>query len=336
MHGTTNASGQPASLAELDGAFHPAESSARVELLVRTIGEELLKAARAERTMPWTSKFWSDQLMAWAMRDPDFEVQLFRFVDAFPMLRTPQQVHEYLVEYMSQPGLTLPGWTQWGLKAGGIAKGLFAAGVTNRIASLASHFIAGTDADSVLPKLERSVERGHGASASMCWARLAWATKLARDYQRRYLELVEILPRQAARWQANPTLETRPPGRSPADQRVDQGLRPLRPRRATRFPGLARRLQQALQPDPRSRGQHDVLVNFDMEQHALKDLTFELFERCCEAVRLPRRHRPAGLPPKRRGRRAATHRLGPAKRAAGHRPADQGRLLGLRSHPRRA
>ena len=72
------------------------------------IGRELLHAAREHRTGPFSARFWSDQLMNWAMKDPAFRVQLFRFIDVFPMLRTPEQVHEYLLDYLSQPGVTLP------------------------------------------------------------------------------------------------------------------------------------------------------------------------------------------------------------------------------------
>ena len=59
--------------------------------------------------------------MDWAMKDPAFKVQLFRFIDVFPMLRTPEQVHEYLCDYLGQPGVTSaagngtrpPGRTDW-------------------------------------------------------------------------------------------------------------------------------------------------------------------------------------------------------------------------------
>ena len=53
------------------------------------------------------------------MKDPAFKVQLFRFVDVFPMLRDSRQVHEYLTECLSEPGVRLPGWMDLGLKAGG-------------------------------------------------------------------------------------------------------------------------------------------------------------------------------------------------------------------------
>jgi len=93
----------------------------------------LLQAARKKRAGLLSAKFWSDQLMNWAMRDPAFKVQLFRFVDVFPMLTTPRMVHDYLVDYLGQPGVTLPSGMGLGLKAGGLAKGLMSKTIAGRI-----------------------------------------------------------------------------------------------------------------------------------------------------------------------------------------------------------
>ena len=76
------------------------------------IGREILAAARDHRASMFSGRFWNDQMMNWAMKDPAFKVQLFRFIDVFPMLRTPALVHDYLTDYLSQPGVTFrPAWT---------------------------------------------------------------------------------------------------------------------------------------------------------------------------------------------------------------------------------
>ena len=72
------------------------------------IGRELLAAARGRSSAILSARFWSDQIIEWAMRDPAFKVQLFRFIDVFPTLRTPEQIHDTLVDYVSQPGVSLP------------------------------------------------------------------------------------------------------------------------------------------------------------------------------------------------------------------------------------
>ena len=67
------------------------------------------------------------------MKDEDFKVQLFRFIDTFPTLRTPEQVHTHLADYLSQPGVTLPSGLGLGLGAGKLMKGTMTKMVAGRI-----------------------------------------------------------------------------------------------------------------------------------------------------------------------------------------------------------
>ena len=50
----------------------------------------------------------TDRLMDAAMADAGFKTNLFRFIDVFPSLRTAEQVHQHLREYLYQPGVRLP------------------------------------------------------------------------------------------------------------------------------------------------------------------------------------------------------------------------------------
>src|SRR5262245_9224421 len=60
---------------------------AAVERTTRDIGVELLNAARSHKAGLLSKAFWSDKLMDWSMKDEAFKIQLFRFVDTFPMLK---------------------------------------------------------------------------------------------------------------------------------------------------------------------------------------------------------------------------------------------------------
>ena len=108
-----------------------------VERRILDIGAEYLELARGGKAGLLNAAFWSDKLMDWAMQDEAFKVQLFRFVDAFPMLRTPEQIHDHLVDYLSQPGVTPPPGMDLAVKAGGVACGRVsvAAGFTVTVGS---------------------------------------------------------------------------------------------------------------------------------------------------------------------------------------------------------
>ena len=86
-----------------------------VERRAQEIGRQLLKSAREHKAGLFSTKFWSDQLMNWAMKDPAFKIQLFRFIDVFPMLDGPQVIHDYLLDYLSDPDLSLPPGMELGL-----------------------------------------------------------------------------------------------------------------------------------------------------------------------------------------------------------------------------
>ncbi len=256
------------------------------EGLARQIGGELLAHGREHRPGVLSSRFWSDRLLHWAMKEPAFKVQLFRFVDVFPMLCDSGRVHEYLREYLTEPGVSRPAWVDLGLKAGGLAKGTLAATTTNRIASLAETFIAGTDPLAALPKLEALWNEGSAFSVDLLGEACVSQAE-ARTYQRRYLDLVETLSVQVRNWARDATLETDHLGPVPrANVSVKISSLGCRVDPAD-FEGSLSTLSDALRPILEAAHDHNVLVNFDIEQYALKDLTLELFQRSCAAIDFP-------------------------------------------------
>jgi hypothetical protein len=102
---------------------------------------------------------------------PEFKVQMFRFVDAFPMLKRPSDPRSPQ-DYLSQPGVTVPPVIATALKAGGLAKGLMPR-PSQADQGMAVKFIAGTDAASALPGPARSCGTTASPSASTCSARRA-------------------------------------------------------------------------------------------------------------------------------------------------------------------
>jgi RHH-type proline utilization regulon transcriptional repressor/proline dehydrogenase/delta 1-pyrroline-5-carboxylate dehydrogenase len=259
----------------------PADPS--LEALIHAKGLDLLNRARNNTKGMLSAAFWSDKLMEWSMKDEAFKVQLFRFVDAFPMLRTPDAVHEHLVDYLTQPGVKPPPGLDLGLKAGGLAKGLMTKTVSNQITGMASKFIAGTDAATALPKLRTMWDEGLAFSVDLL-GEACVSDEEAAAYQQKYLDLINNLPSQVASWPANARLESDHLGAIP---RVNVSIK-ISSLHARTDPidteSSIRGLMKGLRPILQAAQQRGVLINFDMEQFALKDLTLELFMRCCEEI----------------------------------------------------
>jgi RHH-type proline utilization regulon transcriptional repressor/proline dehydrogenase/delta 1-pyrroline-5-carboxylate dehydrogenase len=269
------------SAAIYDTAHTASQPDAAREDRIMAKGHELLAEMNSIGSGMLTTAFWSDKLMDWAMQDEGFKVQLFRFIDTFPTLRTPKQVHTHLADYLSQPGVTLPPGLGLGLGAGKLMKGTMTKMVAGRITAMAQRFIAGTDATSALPQLEKMWSQGIGFTVDLLGEACVSGSE-AQEYQRRYLDLVETLPSATAGWTPNDVLERDHLGVVPRTN-VSIKISSLYARTdPIDFEGSLEGLINMIGPVLERAGRHGVLVNFDMEHHSYKDLTLELFERCCE------------------------------------------------------
>ncbi len=245
------------------------------------IGGRMLGLSRKNKSGLLSAKFWSDKMMNWSMQDQAFKVQLFRFVDAYPMLTTPEMVHEHLVDYLTQPGVTLPSGLDLGLRAGGLAKGLMASTMSSQIKGMAEKFIAGTDAKSALPQLKKLWEEGIGFSVDLL-GEACVSDEEADAYQQKYLDLIDNLPATVAKWKPNERLETDHLGPIP---RVNVSIKvsSLTPRCDPLKGDVALNdLMGRMAPIIERAKAQGVLLNFDMEQFSLKDFTLDLFQRCCD------------------------------------------------------
>ncbi len=253
------------------------------EQRVIELGGDVLRQARKHRSGLLSKQFWSDKLMDWSMQDHDFKVQLFRFVDAFPTLRTPEAVHEHLMDYLTQPGVNLPAGMGLATSAGGLAKGLMTKTITGQIEGMAKKFIAGTDAQSALPNLEKLWKDGIAFSVDLL-GEACVSDAEADMYAQKYMDLVGNLPETVSAWKAIPRLESDHLGAIP---RTNVSIK-ISSLSAKSDPidteGAIRDLMSRIVPILELAKQKNVLINFDMEQFELKDLTLELFERCCERV----------------------------------------------------
>ncbi len=261
----------------------PARPGDDLEPRIREIGTQLLTAARGHKSGILSKQFYSDALMDWSMKDPAFKVQMFRFVDAFPMLKSAEAIHEHLEDYLSQPGVTVPTVIAGALKAGRLVKSASAAVISKQITGMASKFIAGTDAASALPGLRELWNDGIAFSVDLL-GEACVSDAEADQYRDRYLDLIRNLPAQVSAWPANPRLESGHLGPIP---RVNVSIK-VSSLSARCDPidteGAIRDLMTRLVPILETARDAGVFVNFDMEQASLKDLTLQLFMRCRERI----------------------------------------------------
>lgn len=155
--------------------------------------------------------------MDFAMKREELKVELFRFVDVLPVLKTKDQVTQHLREYFLSSGVRFPFPLKSGLKlslSNPLTDRVAALAVRQNVSAMANAFIAGASSREAHKKLKRLWNDGYGFTLDILGEAVVSEAE-ARDYQRRYLELVANLPRHVRKWRPQPVLEETPLGRIP-------------------------------------------------------------------------------------------------------------------------
>jgi RHH-type proline utilization regulon transcriptional repressor/proline dehydrogenase/delta 1-pyrroline-5-carboxylate dehydrogenase len=87
-----------------------------LEPAVIRIGTHLSQLSAGRAPSVFEGRWWSQNVINLAMKDPAFKVQLFRFIDVLPALASDQAVVKLADEYFGAMHGNVFG-LQWGLKA---------------------------------------------------------------------------------------------------------------------------------------------------------------------------------------------------------------------------
>ena len=142
-------------------------------------------------------------------------------------------------------------------------------------------FIAGTDAASAVPTLKKLWNQGVGFSVDLLGEACVSRAE-AQAYQAKYLDLVNNLPREVDTWSDNASLQSDhlgPIPRTNVSIKISSLHSETDPIDMT---GSIAELTAALGQILEAAAANNVFINFDIEQFELKDLTLDLFMRCCE------------------------------------------------------
>jgi RHH-type proline utilization regulon transcriptional repressor/proline dehydrogenase/delta 1-pyrroline-5-carboxylate dehydrogenase len=304
-----------------------------LETLTRRIGKELFARVERPALLPLGPAWWDDRLMEWSMGDEAIKVQLFRFVDVLPLLRTPGDVARHLREYFGEADGRLPPWMKLGLhwlpERGGLG-GALATTARRSAERLARKFIAGSNIQEALAAVARMRKRSLAFTIDL----LGEATvteKEADEAQAEYLEIIDGLSATVNAWPENALIDRDDHGPLPRVN-VSVKLSALYSQFDAIDPeGSSRAVRERLRPILRAgkasvrqhrhgairgQGPHDSDLSTSAGRGGVPRLA-------------GRRHRHSGVPPGLQGRPGEPAGVGGAARDAGVGAAGQGRLLGL-------
>jgi RHH-type transcriptional regulator, proline utilization regulon repressor / proline dehydrogenase / delta 1-pyrroline-5-carboxylate dehydrogenase len=253
------------------------------ESKTQEIARQLLSATREHRSFFAQMRDqmrWDDKLLGWAMSNPGLRVQLFRFIDCLPALRSKPEIARHLQEYLGSEPVELPG----ALKAllgfanpDSIPGQLAATTVSTAVETLAQKYIAG---DSI-PQVIKTIERLRNDKMAFTVDLLGEAViteREAQSYLDRYLDLMTQLTAAAKNWSVIPAIDQADPEPLPNVQ-VSVKLTAF----YSQFDpldvqGSQTRVSDRIRQLLRCAQELGAAVHFDMEQYAYKALTLDILK----------------------------------------------------------
>ena len=260
-------------------ASHTTADDSALEASTRLTARRLFKLIHEEKASFFSQERWQAELMDWAMGDERLKVEMFRFVDVFPTLKTGGDLARHLREYFLQEGLDPPRTLRWALTASGAHSPLLpiaAATIRRQMLGMARRFIVGRDARSALGALERLRDEGVAFTLDVLGETTVSVAE-ASAYQSRYLDLLDVLPRETAAWPTIDAIDRAAWGPLPRVNvsikvtSLDSQIDPLD------YDGGAAAVKEALRPVFRKARDGGCFLNLDLEQFRYRDLTYTVF-----------------------------------------------------------
>jgi RHH-type proline utilization regulon transcriptional repressor/proline dehydrogenase/delta 1-pyrroline-5-carboxylate dehydrogenase len=247
------------------------------------IAKQLLAATRENRSFFASIREqmrWDDKLLAWAMSNPGLRVQLFRFIDCLPALRSKPEIARHLQEYLGDESVELP----TALKAmlnfanpDSMPGQVAATTVSTAVETLAHKYIAGENIQQTLKTIERLRKEKMAFTIDILGEAVITEAE-AQSYLERYLDLMAQLAAAAKTWKPVPQI----------DEADGESLSPVQVSvKLTAFysqfdpldaAGSAARVSDRIRTVLRRAKELGVSLHFDMEQYAYKDLIFSILK----------------------------------------------------------
>jgi RHH-type transcriptional regulator, proline utilization regulon repressor / proline dehydrogenase / delta 1-pyrroline-5-carboxylate dehydrogenase len=253
------------------------QNSAEIDVAIRRKGEEIFKLIEDDSKSIFNKDWWYGRIMDWSMKNEKFKVQMFRFVDVLPYLNSSGEVARHLKEYFADLGDDTSGILSFGLGVGSFAPGIMASAIRKNVTQMARMFITGENAEDALPVLRKAREN------SLCFTvdilgEATLSEKEAIEYQSRYVDLINWLCKDSAKWPDIVQIDSDEQGPIPKVN-ISVKLTALYSQVSDKaWDDTVKILKERLRPIFSLARERQAFVNVDMEQYRYKDLTLQVFQ----------------------------------------------------------
>ncbi len=238
-------------------------------------GREIFGLIEAETPSIFDRKWWVGQAMDLVMKNPEFKVQLFRFIDVFPTLLTDETIATHLREYFLSEDFEFPDFFKAALKGvtAPFTSPLAASVIRKNMEGFAKSFIAGRDIEDGKDALRDILRAGRTFTVDILGEE-ALSEREAESYGQKYLNLVDVLKEEIAAWER----ETGTVSSHLPLLKVSVKISSLYSRMsAVNQKDSVEMVKERLRPLLRRARDAGGFVNLDMEMRSLKNITLDVF-----------------------------------------------------------
>ena len=257
--------------------------SSALDKKIRERGKEFFASISGEAPSIFNKGWWTGKVMDWSMKNENFKVQLFRFVDVLPYLNTSDSLTRHIDEYFAGDDQDVPKVLKWGAGAmgsglgGKLAAGLMAKTIRSNIEGMAKQFIIGENTSDAMKNLKKIRKDGFAFTVDILGE--ATVSEIESEaYLNEYMELLAALKKEHSSWPALGVGEL-DWGHAP---KVNISVKPtalFSQASPKDFEGSVRGIQDRLASILRKVKEMNGFMRIDMEQYKFKDITLEVYRR---------------------------------------------------------
>ncbi|MCG6931629.1 MAG: proline dehydrogenase family protein, partial [Desulfofustis sp.] len=249
---------------------------------IKETGRRFLQSIRGEAPSVFNKNFWTGKVMDWCMKNEQFKVQMFRFVDVLPYLNTSTSLTRHIREYFGGGTEDIPSILKWGAKGAGIGGSLTGAilgrTIRSNIEKMARSFIIGESTKEAVKSIHRLRRDGFAFTVDILGEATVNETE-ADAYMAQYMELFDSLDQARPDWQPLGGEGQEDWGYAPL---INVSVKPSALFSQTNpkdFEGSVRGILSRLIPIYRRVVELGGFMCIDMEAYRYKNITLEVYRR---------------------------------------------------------
>ena len=247
-------------------------------------GKDFFSTIQGEKPSLFDKGAWMGKVMDWSMRNEQFKVRMFRFVDVFPSLTSSSlltgHIREYFGEEKDMPPVLSTGARMAGM-LGSLGGAMLNKVISANIQEMAGQFIVGENTGEALRNIEKLRKDGFAAVVDVL-GEATLSEEEAEVYVETYLALLDVLKDEQKRWKGlavrggDPGLDW---GHAP---KVNISVKPTAlfcQANPQDFEGSVEAILSRLRRICAKVVEMEGFLCIDMESYRFKDITLEVFRR---------------------------------------------------------